>query len=124
VRFLSLPPCALAILTLCLAPVCCSQSTAFATVWKERAATFVAQLRDRALGMPQTLHGADWRLHLSMGQNTLNKTQELRTLFNFQLGAAAAPSATDSFCAEFTEAQLFEFYMQLEKVQEQLDSLT
>jgi hypothetical protein len=60
----------------------------------------------------------DWRLHLAMGQNTLNKTQDLLSVFHFQLGA------NSSFDAEFNEQQLLDFYMQLEKIQQQFDSLT
>ena len=85
-----------------------------------------------------------------MGQSSLYKTQELRSFFNFGIGAADKVSVQHThlichnfmkhiFCissdqgdnslseavtVEFNQEQLYQLYQQMEKVQEQLDNLT
>ena len=99
------------------------QAAVIAAVWAERAAPYIAQLRDRSLGMPHVLTDVDWRLHLVMGQNRMAKTQELKSIFSLQLGNKAGASG-DTVTVEFSEKALFSLYSQLESVQEQLDALT
>jgi hypothetical protein len=66
------------------------QAATFAVTWRDKAASYIAQLRDRAMGTPLVLSHVDWRLHLAMGQSTLSKTQDLKSIFSLQLGSAAA----------------------------------
>lgn len=58
-----------------------------------------------------------------MGQSSLFKSQDLKSVFSFGLNT---DNSGENKCVnvEFDEDQLFELYSKLEKVQEQLDALT
>lgn len=99
-----------------------------ATVWSENATSFVAELKKHTMAGPQQLLGSEYQLHLTMGDSELTRLQEPKAIFDFRLGNPDASNAEDretqSVPIEFSHAQLRDFFMQLEKVQEQLDTLS
>jgi hypothetical protein len=60
-----------------------------------------------------------------VGQDDLTRQQEPVALF--ELGVNPSPGAEnckeERFCLEFTHKELFDFFLQLERMQQQLDGL-
>lgn len=100
--------------------------------WAAEAADFVAKLKTQRLGF-QWLSSLDCHLDMVVGQDDLTRQQEPLALF--ELGVSPSSSASSSsanqrdregeerFCVEFNHQELFDFFLQLERMQAQLDGL-
>lgn len=87
---------------------------------------------------------SDYHLNMVLSQSALSKQQEPTAVFEFTLSAGANDSAavksgtdvmsadssgvigsasSDKLCMEFNHAELFSFFTQLERMQQQLDAL-
>ena len=103
------------------------QAMAFAKVWHESGDAFLDKLKAHTLGAPKQLDAVSWRLQMTMGQRGLSKTKDLNAVFNLELvdeSASEEAEARESITVQFDQAQLEEFYEQLEMIQSQLDALT
>ena len=125
-----------------------AQAAAFGRVWKGEGAALVAKLRTRSMGAPMVLNAAKWELHLQLGQSGLSRAKDARAMFELDLrdasnvevgvsddvarGSALIPytwraqdtSKADNFMLEFSHDQLYDFFQKIERVQQQLDSLS
>ena len=125
-----------------------AQAAAFGRVWKGEGAALVAKLRARSMGAPMVLNAAKWELHLQLGQSGLSRAKDARAMFELDLrdasnvevgvsddvarGSALIPytwraqdtSKADNFMLEFSHDQLYDFFQKIERVQQQLDSLS
>lgn len=113
--------------------------------WATEAAEYIARLKStQTMGQPSSsslLH-SDYHLNMILSQSALSKQQEPTAIFEFTLRApdntppqptvnsAAAESngvissaSADKLCMEFNHAELFSFFTQLERMQQQLDAL-
>jgi COMM domain containing 10 len=108
------------------------QATATVGVWNEHAKALLAHLRNKTLGGPQVLAGSSYRLDLQMGMDGLTKLTEPTTVFEMALTSADAPAGAgaaadagaEKFAVEFSHDELYAFFLKLERVQEQLDTLS
>lgn len=117
--------------------------------WATEAAEFIARLKAaQTMGQPasSSLVNTDYHLNLVLGQGALSKQQEPTALFEFTLagGDAKASNASstssasssgvqesggqigtsaDKLTVEFSHEELFSFFGQLERMQQQLDAL-
>lgn len=112
--------------------------------WATEAAEYIARLKAvQTMGQPSSssLVNTDYHLNLVLGQGALSKQQEPTALFEFSLagGDANASNSTsasglqesggqigssaDKLTVEFTHEELFSFFGQLERMQQQLDAL-
>ena len=111
------------------------RAAAFVDVWRQFGAQLLERLRRSALA-PLTLSEVNWRLHLELAHKDAAKINAPAAIFQFVLkndGAAADSTSSDSaaaledgrrdFLVEMDKDQLTQFYLKLEKIQQQLDNL-
>jgi len=96
---------------------------AFQLVWQNYAKDYVAKMRERTLGGPSLLKETNWRLQIKVGQDTSQKEKVPTAIFDFVTGTEDAASKNETLSVEFSKADLYKFFDNLEKIQEQLDSL-
>lgn len=104
-----------------------AKATAFARVWEGEGKALVAKLRTRAMGAPMVLHAAKWEVHLQLGQSGLSRAKDSRAMFELDLRDADDvddDTKRDNFMMEFSHDQLYDFFQKIERVQQQLDSLS
>ncbi|XP_059159992.1 COMM domain-containing protein 10-like [Physella acuta] len=90
--------------------------------WTNGARDLVQKLRERSVH-PCQLDTVDWRLNLQLAQASQSKMKLPNALF--QLGIKDEnKGVNENILLEFTHQELYEFYNQLETIQNQLDSLS
>lgn len=115
-------------------------------MWASEAAEYSARLKAaQSMGFPSSssLVHTDYHLNMVLGQSALSKQQEPTALFEFTIhepsqtaaaaessvqagtsaGSVMASAAADKLCVEFSHEELFSFFTQLERMQQQLDAL-
>lgn len=113
-----------------------------AEVWEDGAAGLVRNLREYTTTGSNTLTGSQYRLHLQMGDSTLTRLQHPCALFELSLGSphgcgvktasecgggggeAAKRTGGEKVAVEFNHAELYDFFLKLERIQEQIDALS
>ena len=121
------------------------KAAAFCDVWRQYGAQLLERLRRSALA-PLTLSEVNWRLHLALAHKDAARINAPAAIFQFVLrddeaaaaaptaaaptaasSDAAAPAAREDGCRDFLvemdKDQLTQFYLKLEKIQQQLDNL-
>ena len=95
-------------------------------VWAAEAAGLVAKLRERTMGGPKNLVNSHWRMNLMMGEGRLSQMKQPTALFEFGLARpdVASDPSEEKIVAEFAHDELYSFFLDLEKIQEQLDALS
>mmetsp|Transcript_9959 Transcript_9959/g.15022 ORF Transcript_9959/g.15022 Transcript_9959/m.15022 type:complete len:199 (+) Transcript_9959:102-698(+) len=96
---------------------------AIGRVWASERAEFVGKLKQRSLGA-SALVGTDHHLNLMIGESNLTKLQEPTALFEFTLTTPGGKQENEKTAVEFSHSELFSFFQDLERVQQQLDSLS
>eukprot|EP00298_Acanthocystis_sp_HF-20_P005245 c15484_g1_i1.p1 GENE.c15484_g1_i1~~c15484_g1_i1.p1 ORF type:complete len:207 (+),score=80.92 c15484_g1_i1:23-622(+) len=102
-----------------------SQVTSFGTVWSENRANVISKLRDSVGTSQYTLAAIDWRLNIQMSQDTLCRLKLPTSIFEFHIDDRTDPDLvkTENCVVEFGQDELYRFFLQLEKIQDQLDTL-
>lgn len=111
-------------------------ATIVGNVWQEQAPDLVAKLKQRILGAP-TLIDTDYHLNLTLGVDELSRLQNPTAIFEFSVSNPAKPPTTmstnsgieveggvDKVAVEMNHEDLYDFFLKLEKVQNQLDKLS
>eukprot|EP00009_Paramoeba_aestuarina_P004110 CAMPEP_0201521024 /NCGR_PEP_ID=MMETSP0161_2-20130828/13841_1 /ASSEMBLY_ACC=CAM_ASM_000251 /TAXON_ID=180227 /ORGANISM="Neoparamoeba aestuarina, Strain SoJaBio B1-5/56/2" /LENGTH=200 /DNA_ID=CAMNT_0047919579 /DNA_START=58 /DNA_END=660 /DNA_ORIENTATION=+ len=96
------------------------QNLAFLRAWESHGRDLINSLKNKSV-VPQKLTDSHWRLHLQTGQTSLARVKAPTAIFQFDLTDDAGKN--DSFVCEFTRDDLYSFFADLEKVQDQLDQL-
>jgi len=100
----------------------------FQKVWQEEAESLIGRLRTKSVA-PYVLDSVGWRLHLHMSQSSLSRVKTPTAIFRLDLksdGNSDEKNEKDNNSGvtfEFTKDELEALYLQLEKIQDQLDSL-
>ena len=98
-------------------------SIPFCEVWKVEGANFCEKLKDVNI-IPNRVDSTSWRLHLQLAQSNLSKIKETTAIFQFHVSNNHQQSLPSSpLHLEFNHQQLFDFFLQLQQIQKQLDSL-
>ena len=112
-----------------------THAKAVGRLWSTECAEYVTKLKSRSLGAAQ-LVDTDYHLNLNVSANTLQRLQEPTAIFELSItdpmrppkeassGAAEAEAAVTKLGLEFSHADLYSFFGQLEQVQQQLDKLS
>lgn len=102
-----------------------SHASIYCKVWAVEAPEFVAKLKNRNLGSLNLL-SSDYHLHLTMSDSTDAKKQDPTAVFSLQLGKVEDEKTTsqESVILEFNHPELFDFFQNLDRIQQQLDSLS
>ncbi|XP_069481639.1 COMM domain-containing protein 10 isoform X2 [Ambystoma mexicanum] len=94
----------------------------FANAWTNAGQETVEKFRQRNFA-PKKLETTGWQLNLQMAQSTQAKMASPRAVL--ELGVSSEDSKNlEKVVAEFSHAELLEFFNKLETIQAQLDSLT
>lgn len=110
---------------------------AIGRLWASECAEYVTKLKARSLGAPQLIN-TDYHLNLNVSANSLQRLQEPTALFelsvsdpsrssgtaNAPTGASETEAAVNKMGLEFSHSDLFSFFNDLERVQQQLDKLS
>ena len=78
-------------------------------------------------GGPTSLVNSQWRLHLMMGEGRLSQMKDPSAIFEFALARPDVPAEQqqeEKVVAEFSHDELYSFFLDLEKMQEQIDALS
>ena len=81
----------------------------------------VNRLRTKSI-TPHVLDNVGWRLHLHMSQSTLSRVKTHVAIFKLGM-KGTTPEDTQSVTYEFSKDELRALYLQLETIQDQLDSM-
>mmetsp|Transcript_100543 Transcript_100543/g.216970 ORF Transcript_100543/g.216970 Transcript_100543/m.216970 type:complete len:199 (-) Transcript_100543:107-703(-) len=92
-------------------------------VWASERAEFIGKLKSRSIGS-SALVGTDHHLNLMVGESNLTRLQDPTALFEFTTTTPGGDELTEKTVVEFSHAELFSFFTQLERVQGQLDNLS
>jgi COMM domain containing 10 len=96
-------------------------------IWASEGAEYVQKLKSRPLGAP-ALIDTDYHLNLNMSANSLQRLQEPTAIFELSVSnpnkTKNGVAETQKLGLEFGHDDLYGFFNQLERVQEQLDKLT
>jgi len=117
------------------------KSAAFVEVWKQFGAQLLEKLRRSSLA-PLSLSEVNWRLHLELSHKDESKINAPSAIFQFVLkdDEASESDKADAelskdrqrgeladgrrdFLVEMNKDQLTQFYLKLEKIQQQMDNL-
>ncbi|OMJ88927.1 hypothetical protein SteCoe_9033 [Stentor coeruleus] len=93
------------------------QIESFQNVWSEGGTEFLMHLKDRAVSVPCLLEAFDWRLQLPLGSNYEMACQPEAEL-KLKLSNETVKSIS------LTKDQVLELFMNIEIIQNQIDSLT
>ena len=95
-----------------------SQIECFQNIWSEGGTEFLMHLKERAVSVPSLLESFDWRLQLPLGSNC--------DMAYFPEAELKLKLTNDDIIksVSFTKEQLLELFMNLEVIQNQIDSLT
>jgi hypothetical protein len=93
------------------------QIECFENIWSEGGSEYVIHLKERAVSVPNLMEGFDWRLQVPLGSNF-----EMACLPEAELKLRLSSDGVKT--VSFTKEQLLEFFMNLEVIQSQIDSLT
>ena len=108
---------------------------AIGRLWSTEGAEYVNKLKGRSLGGPQLVN-TDYHLNLNVSANSLQRLQEPTALFELSIsdparvstgspaGTVEAEVPVNKLGLEFSHAELFAFFNDLERVQQQLDKLS
>eukprot|EP00808_Paulinella_micropora_P025906 g30397.t1 len=100
-----------------------SAAMAFAQIWNEKKAAYVATLKSKSFGAPQKLDSVKWSLQLALGDSAITKTKHLKGVL--QLGLKNEQEGSEeNVILEFSQSQLEDLYENLELIQKQLDTLS
>ncbi|CAE7622394.1 COMMD10, partial [Symbiodinium microadriaticum] len=92
-------------------------------LWASERAEFIGKLKTRSIGSC-ALVDTDHHLNLLVGESNLSRLQDPTALFEFTTTTPGGEQLTEKTVVEFSHAELFDFFTQLERVQVQLDSLS
>jgi hypothetical protein len=95
----------------------------FQQVWEENRSKYVTNAKDRTLGGPSLLRNFSWRLQIHLSEDAASKQRQTNALFEFTTGQQRQ-AKDDKFVAEFTQEELYSFFLKLEMIQSQLDNLS
>lgn len=96
----------------------------FVIVWKGKAQQVLDKFRSAPMA-PLALSEVNWRLHLQLSNGQESKINKPSAIFQFVMDddESVKKGATRSFITELNQEQLNDFYLKLERIQEQLDHL-
>lgn len=94
-----------------------NKSKEFAAVWKEYGKSYQQKISEKGIGN-ESLQDITYRLSIKMSQESLSKQKNTTCLFEFKFG-----EQNDPLLVEFSKDELYQFFLKLEQIQGQLDTL-
>ncbi|XP_003389279.1 PREDICTED: COMM domain-containing protein 10-like [Amphimedon queenslandica] len=92
----------------------------FSQIWGSHGKLVVEKLRSHQF-YPSQLEETKWRLNLQMADSSFSRLKEPNAIF--ELTVSGKEKETEKIKLDFNHSELYQFYKQLESIQDQLDSL-
>ena len=100
------------------------KATAFSQGWTNFGKAVIERLKKKKF-FPVQLEDINWRLNLQLGQSFQSRQKIPNAIFQLDLSDESKPTGEkEEVTVEFSREELYSFYEELEKMQEQLDSLS
>ena len=100
------------------------RASAFSQAWGNLGKAVIDRLKKKTF-FPIQLEEINWRLNLQIGQSFQSRQKIPNAIFQLNLSDEPKPGGgREEVTVEFSRGELYQFYNELEKIQEQLDSLT
>mmetsp|Transcript_10892 Transcript_10892/g.14179 ORF Transcript_10892/g.14179 Transcript_10892/m.14179 type:complete len:202 (-) Transcript_10892:294-899(-) len=99
--------------------------TAAKDVWEKDSQTFISNLKEQTMGGPKILSNSEWRFHLAMGDSGVSKLYEPCAMFDLTLQDSHQGKECNEevLTVEYSHSELYDFFQNMETIQEQLDQL-
>lgn len=92
--------------------------------WATEATEYIAKLKDQSLGY-RYLSNVDYHLNMVTGQSELTRQQETCAIFELTVqNSLTDASQAEKLLLEFNHEELYSFFNDLERMQQQLDRLS
>ena len=94
-------------------------------MWATEGAGFVSALKTQTLGY-SSLSAVDYHLNMTVGQSDLARTQEPTAIFELSLKHPTIANLVpkiEKLPLEFSHQELYSFFADIERIQQQLDGL-
>jgi hypothetical protein len=92
------------------------------SAWLESSRDIIEKLKESRTISYKSLKNLKWRLNVQMATNLRSKTKLTNALVEFDVQQENVEN--DKFLVEFSKDELYDFYLQLEDIQRQIDSLS
>ena len=100
------------------------RASAFSQSWGNLGKSLIERLKKKTF-FPVQLEEIDWRLNLQLAQSFQSRQKVPNAIFQLGLSDETKPAEEkEEVTIEFTREELYQFYSELERIQDQLDSLT
>jgi len=100
-----------------------SKAGVFADLWRREGKVVLGRLAETTISGPSVLSSFSWRANMKVGQSGAAKLRDPSVVFDFTTSDPDANNVDTKFAVEFTHDRLYDFFLSLEKIQEQLDAL-
>lgn len=105
--------------------------SAFTSVWTEHRLAAKEAAAKNTISGPRVLSSFAWRTNMHLSKSSTAKLKDQSAIFDFttrsadakEMGKAQLNDDEDQFAVELSHAELYDFFLKLEKIQEQLDGL-
>ncbi|RNA22067.1 COMM domain-containing 10-like [Brachionus plicatilis] len=98
--------------------------TAIAEAWKEHGKEIIEKIRQNKAVFSRRLLNVKWRLNIQMANSMQTKQKTPNALFEFNISGSSAQPEDDTVQVEFNKEQLYDFFLKLETIQKQIDTLS
>jgi COMM domain containing 10 len=95
---------------------------AFCATWKEHSKQAVANAKENTIAGPRMLTSFAWRTDMHLAQSSTAKLKEQSAIFDFTTNGTDG-KGEEQFAVELSHEELYDFFLSLERIQSQLDSL-
>lgn len=92
--------------------------------WKEHGKEIIEKIRQNKAIFSRRLMNVKWRLNIQMANNMKSKQKLPNALFEFNISGSSTKPEDEIVQIEFNKEQLYDFFLKLETIQKQIDSLS
>jgi COMM domain containing 10 len=100
-----------------------SKAATVGEVWKSEGKYICNCLAATTIAGPMLLSDYSWRATMKVGQSNAAKLRDSSVIFDFKTSSPDGNGEESSFAVEFDHEKLYDFFLSLERIQEQLDAL-
>lgn len=92
--------------------------------WKEHGKEIIEKIRQNKAIFSRRLMNVKWRLNIQMANNLKSKQKIPNALFEFNISGSSSQPDNETVQVEFNKEELYDFFLKLETIQKQIDSLS
>ncbi|CAF0759596.1 unnamed protein product [Brachionus calyciflorus] len=92
--------------------------------WKEQGKEIIERIRQSKAIFSRRLKNIKWRLNIQLASDLKSKQKIPNALFEFNISGSSTQPNDQSVQVEFNRDQLYDFFLKLETIQKQIDSLS